>query len=146
MKGISDPTDAAEETIERAAVKIAAGAEVPDVEKYCLGIGRNIAKERWRRERREDVAFRQFIDNLADNSSVELERIERILKPCFDGLEGDDRELLLSYCRIPEDMSRAEQRRRLAEQRQTTVIALRIRVSRLRGKLADCMEGRLAHG
>jgi hypothetical protein len=28
MKGISDPAEAAEETIERAAVKIAAGADV----------------------------------------------------------------------------------------------------------------------
>lgn len=142
MKGVSDPAEAAEETIERAAVKIAAGANVPDVERYCLGIARNVALERWRLNRREDVAFRQFADGLNDDSSVEVERIERILKPCFDRLGDEDRELLLSYCRMPEGMSRAEQRRQLAEEMQTTVLALRIRISRLRTKLAECVEGR----
>ena len=142
MKGVSDPAEAAEETIERAVVKIAAGADVPDVEKYCLGVARNVALERWRLGRREDAAFRRFVESLADDSSAEVERIERILKPCFDGLGGEDRELLVSYCRAPGSASRAEQRRRLAEEMRTTMLALRIRVSRLRAKLADCVEGR----
>ena len=142
MKGVADPAEAAEETIERATAKIAAGAEVPDVEKYCLGVARNVALERWRLERREDAAFRGFVEAVAVDSSAEVERIERILKPCFDGLGGEDRELLLSYCRAPEGESRARQRRRLAEEMHTTMLALRIRVSRLRARLADCVEER----
>jgi DNA-directed RNA polymerase specialized sigma24 family protein len=141
LKGICDPAAAAEETIDRAAVRIAGGAEVPDVERYCLGIARNVVKERWRLERREGSAFRRFFDALADDSTVEVERIERILKPCFEGLEEDDRELLVAYCGAVEGLSRAEHRRRLAEKKKTTVLALRIRVSRLRGRLSDCVEG-----
>src|SRR5436309_3407983 len=60
LKGISDPESAADDTIDRAVIKIAAGAVVPDVEKYCLGIARNIAKEKYRLFNREELALRKF--------------------------------------------------------------------------------------
>jgi DNA-directed RNA polymerase specialized sigma24 family protein len=142
MKGISDSMSAADETLRRTAEKIVGGANVPEVENYCLGIARNVTKEWWRREQREDVVFRRFTESLADESSEEVERIERILKPCLERLEDVDRDLLLEYCRVPEGLSRAEHRRRLADKLQTTMLALRIRVSRLRAKLTDCVEGR----
>lgn len=140
MKGVSDPADAAAETVERAAVRISRGADVPDVEKYCLGIARNVARERWRREQREDTGSRRFIESLASGSAEEVERIEQILKPCFEQLEDEEQELMVAYCRIPEGLFRAEYRRHLAEKRGLTVRALRIRVSRLRDRLADCVE------
>lgn len=142
MKGISDSTGAADETLKRAAERIIGGANVPDVEKYCLGVARNVAKEWWRREQREDVVFRLFIESLADDSAEEVERIERILKPCFERLEDKDRTLLVDYCQVPEGLTHAEHRRRLAEKLRTTMLALRIRISRLRVKLADCVEAR----
>jgi hypothetical protein len=37
--------------------------------------------------------------------------------------------------------ARSEHRRRLAEQMKTTVVALRMRVTRLRGTLSDCVTG-----
>lgn len=141
MKGVSDPADAAGDVIERAAVRISGGAIVPNVESYCIGIARNVANELWRRERREERAFRRFTESLADNSAEEVERIRRILKPCFEQLEDKDRELLVAYCRIPEGLSRAEHRRRLAEEIGMSMRALRTHVSRLRDKLEACVEG-----
>jgi len=142
MKGISDTTGATHETIKRAGERLAGGANVPDMEKYCLGIARNVAKEWWRRERREERVFRRFTDSLANNSAEEVERIQRILKPCFERLEDKDRDLLVAYCRIPEGLSHAEHRRRLAEEMGMTVRALRTQISRLRDELEDCVEGR----
>ena len=73
LKGLSDPGDAADETIDRAVLKIAAGAIVPDVEKYCFGIARNIVKERSRHLQREDSAFHKFIEDLSNSSAEQVE-------------------------------------------------------------------------
>jgi DNA-directed RNA polymerase specialized sigma24 family protein len=143
MKGISDSTGAADETLRRAAQRLTGGADVPSMENYCLGIARNVANEWWRRERREEVVFRRFVQSLADNSAEEVDRIEHVLKPCFEGLKSKDRELLQDYCAAPEGLSRAEHRRSLAEKLGLTLRALRIQVSRLRDRLEECVEGLL---
>jgi hypothetical protein len=148
LKGISDPGTAADDAIDRAAVKIIAGAPVPDVDKYCLGFARNIARERWRLEQRESSVFQRFIEALAEDSDEEVERIHRILRPCFGELAAEDQRMLVDYCRVICGRARAEHRRRLAEGLKTTVQALRMHVTRLRTALADCVrkhsEGRQA--
>jgi DNA-directed RNA polymerase specialized sigma24 family protein len=139
LRGISDPANAADETVERARLKICAGADVPVVEAYCLGIARNVAKERWRREQKEHSVFPLFIESLANNSDEEVERIQRILKPCFEQLTKEDQAVLRAYCQELRGRPRAEHRRQLAEKMKTTMLGLRLRVTRLRSKLADCV-------
>ena len=140
MKGISEPTSAADETIDRAAIKISGGAPVPDADKYCMGIARNIARERWRAEQREGSAFINFIADLANHSDEQVERIQRILKPCFDELAVEEQKLIKDYCQVLHGQARAEHRRQLAKAMNTTVLALRMRVTRLRSILAECVE------
>jgi DNA-directed RNA polymerase specialized sigma24 family protein len=140
LKGVSDPVSAADDTIDRAAVKIHSGVPVPDVDKYCLGIARNIAKERFRRAQREHSTFLNFTESLANNSNEQVARIYDLLKPCFDQLTVEEQNLLSSYCQLVRGRARAEHRRELAEKMQTTVLALRMRVTRLRGILADCVK------
>jgi hypothetical protein len=146
MKGVSDPEGAADETVDRAAINIIAGKTVPDVERYCWGIARNIARERWRHEQRESSTFLLFIQNLANDCDEEIERIQRILKPCFDRLGAEEKRLLLAYCHVPNGRARAEHRRLLAEAMKTTVQALRMSVTRLRSTLTDCVEKRSSNG
>ena len=146
MKGVCDPAGAADETIDRAVKRIAGGADVPDAEKYCTGIARNIAKERLRVERRESQAFLRFLEDLNDDASEEVLRIERILKPCFDLLVSEDRELLAAYCYVLRGRARAEHRRELAASMNTTVEGVRMQVTRLRKELADCVEKRSKDG
>lgn len=140
MKGVSEAEEAADETIDRAVVKICAGAPVPDVNKYCLGIARNVAKERRRREQRDKSVFLRFVDDLNNDSNEEVERIERILKPCFNQLAAEEQELLIAYCQISRGRMRADYRRQLAEKRETSVLALRMRVTRIRSVLSACVK------
>src|SRR4051812_21126409 len=142
LKGVSEPGIAADETLDRAAVKICAGTPVPDVSRYCLGIARNVVKQGLRREHREKSVFQHFIEGLNDDSDEEIERIERVLRPCFEQLSDDERRLLLDYCQVLRGRARAEHRRQLAEAMKTTVLALRMRVTRLRGILGECVEKR----
>lgn len=142
LRGIASTGQAADDTLDRAAVKICAGTPVPDVSKYCLGIARNVAREIYRREQRERATFLVFIQNLADNSDEEIERIQHILRPCFEQLAVEDRELLAAYCQIFHGRARAEHRRALAETMNTTVQSLRMRVTRLRSTLTECVKHR----
>lgn len=144
MKGVADSVDAAYDTLDRAAVKICGGAPVPDVSKFCLGIARNVVKERLRRERREGAVFLQFIENLNENCDEEIDRIYRVLKPCFEQLADEDRNLLSTYHQILRGRARAEHRRCMAEAAQTSILALRMRVTRLRSILTDCARRSLA--
>ena len=142
LKGITDPVSAADETIDRAALKITTGTPVPDVDRYCLGIARNITKERFRRTQRENLVFLKFIEDVNNSSAEEVERIKQLLKPCFEQLTVEEQRLLAAYCQVIQGQARAEHRRRLAETMMTTVLALRMRVTRLRNGLADCVKKR----
>jgi hypothetical protein len=138
MKGVCDPMGATDATINVAVRKIAEGAPVPDAEKYCMGIARNIAKERLRGERRELKAYLEFTANLENDAGEQIARIEQILKPCLELLAAEDRELLVAYCQVLRGRARAEHRRELAASMNTTVPGLRMRVTRLRKELMDC--------
>lgn len=142
MKGISDAEAAADEAINRAATKIGAGAPVPEVDRYCLGIARNIAREKRRLTQRETLAFRKFIEDADEFPIEQLERIYGVLKPCFEQLTNEDQQLLLEYCRQIQGQARAAIRRELAEAMQITMLALRVRVTRLRNRLTDCVQKR----
>jgi hypothetical protein len=146
LKGTSDPVSAADETIDRAILKIDAGAPVPDAGKYCMGIARNLALEKFRHTEREHTAFQSFIENLPNGADEQVERIYEILKPCFELLAPDDQQLLMGYCQVMQGRARSEHRRQLAEAMMTTVLALRMRVTRLRGSLADCVRQRSRAG
>ena len=143
FKGISDSEDAADDTIDRAVAKVDGGAIVPDVEKYCFGIARNIARERLRLMNRENKAFQEYLDGLNSSSAEQVERIYLVLKPCFEELDAEDRELLLMYCQEIQGRARAEHRRQVAATLNLTMLALRVRVTRLRSNLADCVRKRL---
>lgn len=146
LKGLSDPVNAADETIDRAALKISAGAPVPDVGKYCMGIARNIVKERLRRIQREHSAFLHFVNDPSSASDEQLDRIYSVLKPCFEELSLEEQQLLAAYCQVMQGRARAECRRQLALTMQTTMLALRMRVTRLRTNLANCVKKRTNEG
>lgn len=144
MKGISDAHSAADETIDRAMMKIAAGSDVPDVTNYCMGIARNIVKEKLRLMQRESSAFQNFIETLADSSAEQVERIYQVLKPCFEQLSAADQNLLIEYCQVLRGSARIEHRRQLAAKLDSTMLAVRMRVTRLRKTLTDCVKSSAA--
>jgi hypothetical protein len=145
MKGISDTVRGATETIERAVVLSRDGRSIPVMERFCVGIAKNVAKEMRRLEQREGTSFLNFMRQLSDNPEEQVERIENVLKPCFAQLAAEDQRLLEDYCRVLRGRARAEHRRRLAETLGTSLLGLRMRVTRLRGVLAACVK-KLAGG
>ncbi len=142
LKGLTDPASAADETLDRAVMKVEAGAVVPDVDKFCFGIARYIAKERFRLLVREILAFHEFMNAVINHSNEQVERIYEILKPCLELLTIDEQQMLMEYCHQIRGRARAEHRRELAERMNRSEGSVRINVSRLRQTLAKCVQAR----
>ena len=141
LKGMSDPVRDADDALDRAGEKIVKGQDIPDIDRFCIGIARNIVLERLREKKREESAFLKFIDHYQDKSSEALvERIANLMRPCFEQLPTEDQDLLTSYCKVPPGVDRAEHRRQLAKTLKSTISALRIRVTRLRRGLENCVK------
>ncbi len=138
-RGSGDPTAAADEALDRAGRRIAEGAEVPNLDNFCLGIARFIIKEGWRFDTRESTAFLQFLEQHEHATAEQIDRFS-FMKICFEELPLYDRNLLNSYCAALRGQARAKHRRELAEGLNVTVSALRIRVTRLRQGLDDCLK------
>jgi DNA-directed RNA polymerase specialized sigma24 family protein len=138
-RGAADTSAAADETLDRAARRIAEGAAVPNVDNFCLGIARFIIKEGWRFNTRESSAFLQFLEQHEHATAEQIDRFS-LMKTCFEQLPQSDQDLLNSYCAALSGKERAKLRRELAEELNRTVSALRIRVTRLRQGLAECLK------
>ena len=138
-RGIADTAAAADEVLDRAARRIAEGSEVPNIDSFCLGIARFIIMEGWRINTRESSAFLQFLEQHRQATAEQIDRFS-FMKMCFEQLPQYDRNLLNSYCAALRGQARAKHRRELAAGLNVTVSALRIRVTRLRQGLEDCLK------
>ena len=138
-RGVADPSAAADETLDRAARRLAEGAEVPNIDSFCLGIARFIIMEGWRFNTRESTAFLQFLEQHEQATAEQIDRFS-LMKICFEDLPQYERRLLNSYCAALRGQARAKHRRELADDLGLTVSALRIRVTRLRQALEDCLK------
>ena len=138
-RGVADTSAAADETLDRAGRRIAEGTDVPNVDNFCLGIARFIIKEGWRLNTRESTAFLQFLEQHEHATAEQIDRFS-FMNTCFEELPQYDRNLLNAYCAALRGRARAQHRRELAENLGLTVSALRIRVTRLRQGLEDCLK------
>ena len=139
LRGVADPAGCADETLDRAGKRLADDAEVSDITHFCMGIARFIIMERWRVDTRESAAFLHFLE-LNESVSEDDLNLFSLMRSCLDQLPQYDRELLISYCIVPRGRERAQHRRELAVEKHFTVPALRIRVTRLRRGLDDCVK------
>ena len=137
-RGLADPTAAADETLDRADKMIAEGTEVSNVDNLCLGIARLIMTEDWPFNNRESSAFLQFLEQHSQ-ATGDVDRFS-LMRSCLDQLPQSSRNLLNSYCGAPTGPAGAKYRRELAEQLGLKVPELRVRVTRLRRDLDDCVK------
>ena len=140
MRGDPDPLTAADETVDRAAAKIAEGIVVPDIRRYCLGIARLVGLERYRQAQREKNSFLGFAKNQESKFDEQVEEAFRLMAHCLEQLPQREQELLTAYCQELQGQERAQKRLQLAEQWDTTTMGLRLRVHRLRLRLAECVK------
>jgi DNA-directed RNA polymerase specialized sigma24 family protein len=145
-----DAEDLVDETFNRVGEKLESDNEgIHDVTAFVWGVAKNIRQEALRREskivRLPDLpgAEEHFPSpRVADGEVVESHGRLKCLRRCIQHFSAGDRRLLLKY-HAPRGR-RGEGRRRLAQETGLTMLALRVRVNRLRFKLEQCIKECLA--
>ncbi len=138
LRGVADPSVAADEALDWAARIIAEGNEVPDIDAVCLRIARYMMGGS-RHNTGESTAFLQFLEQQENATDTEIDRVN-LMKTCYEKLPRSDRELLDSYCIAPPGLGRPKYLEHLAAQLNTSLTALSIRVTLLRRGLDNCVK------
>ena len=139
LRGVADPTVAADEALNRAAIKMAEEVEVSDINGFCLGIARSMLMEGSRQNTRESTAFLQFLEQHKDATDRQTASFN-LMKTCFEKLPQADKELLDSYCIAPFGLGRPQYLKQLAERLNTSLTTLSIHVTKLRRDLDTCVK------
>src|SRR5579862_1050787 len=128
--GAADAEELADETLDRVARKLEAGAEIPDgsLGAYVRGVGRMVFYE-WSRRPRADHAA---IEVAAASAASDDHRALAQLDGCLASLTPDERRLVLAYYG---EGRAADVRRTLAAELGVSPTALRIKAHRLRARL-----------
>jgi len=149
FRGSLDPEEQADETINRVARRISEGQQInASIETYAYAVARNI----WREYLIQPHRVSSFGESLPDKHSYqnsrqlniqaaereELERRLECLEACIQSLSSPQRELITNYYQGERDV-RIKNRRDLAQALGIPLNALRIRVSRLRDQIEDCV-------
>jgi DNA-directed RNA polymerase specialized sigma24 family protein len=138
--------DLADETLNRLAKKIAGGEEIRDVLRYCYGLARWV----WIEYLKRPDANSEPLDNapvpgfMPPDSLLGKER-EACYQHCLRELANGEQELIFEYW-DHENQPHRNARREMATRRKLTLLALRIRVCRIKDKLKACFSTCLEKG
>lgn len=108
---------------------------------YFYGVARNLIRE-YHSSRTVMVALEDadIIDgSIVDDTDDEVEQVDLCLRKCMERLELRDRELVLAYYQ-KDGQAKIELRRELAGKLGIDTNALRVKMHRIRGSLAHCIQ------
>jgi len=138
-RGARFSEELADETLDRAARKIAAGEVVRSLHHYCIGVARLVLLEAFKRRTSDERGRAEFARSAtALTAPSETVEAEQCLTHCLDRLQPDNRELVIRYY-DGDGGAKAVIRRSLSERFRLPGSALRMRVLRLREALELCV-------
>jgi DNA-directed RNA polymerase specialized sigma24 family protein len=138
--GAASPEELADETLDRVARKLEAGADIPDgsLGAYVRGVARMVFHEWTRRPRAAQGTVDVAAAPRDGSESAALDQLDA----CLDALDPAERGLLLKYYG---EGRLADVRRHLAGELGLTQTALRIRAHRLRVRIETAMKRSLTY-
>lgn len=151
-RGIASPEECADEALDRAGRRLAAGASVEpsDLSVYVYGVARNIVHEQWKsaarasagrpREARLPLAHDPQVE---DETSRLADRRSACLDACLPRLDPESRLLILGYYE-GQRRDRIDHRQVLARELGVSPQSLRVRLHRIRARLLVCLNECLA--
>ena len=143
LKGDFEPETAADETLDRVALKLSENGEIEDLTKYSFGVARFIFLERIKANKKEKVAVEEFY---ADQTAfVESEETDDFapFRDCFEKLPDDEKNILRDYFADIPFAQVFVYRQELSEKYKISLNNLRMKIFRLRQRLENCVKKKL---
>jgi RNA polymerase sigma factor (sigma-70 family) len=146
------PEELADETLNRVARKLVEGVPVADLNRYALGVARNVLQESYRQPARatlsldelppqSDLKASREAERAREDAAEEEQRLD-CMRRCLHELPADQHDLLIEYYQ-DEKRARIDHHKEMAERLGLTPNALYLQVHRLREKLASRLEALL---
>lgn len=145
-RGVPDPDELADETIDRVARRLAGGEEIAseDPGAYFHGVARNVLREHWDRTQRRpgDVSIEGDLPDVSrdDEGGADDEPRLGCFERCLAALSPETRQLVLRYY-TDEKRAKIDGRQQMAQALGIGLNALRIRMFRVRATLVECVRG-----
>ena len=143
-RGAENPLDDIDETINRVARRITEGEQIKDLNAYFYGVARLVWLENLRAREKDPTPLELAPTPAAPNTTeLEVERQLRedrleCLESCLSSLSPDNRTLIVEYYREEKGI-KIEHRRQQATKLNTSLNGLRLRASRIRAELTQCI-------
>jgi DNA-directed RNA polymerase specialized sigma24 family protein len=131
--------EAADETLDRAARRLAEGVAVTTVESFVLGIARNVVREGWKKPKVVELDWRRVAAPETAAPQPALDCLER----CLERLAPASRSWVERFY-TGDGGEKIRARAALAAELGIDTNALRVRMHRVRGKLEACVRACLA--
>ena len=142
IKGDSSPEEAADETLDRVAVKLGEAVLIENLTNYSFGVARLVFLENLRKTEKSKKALENYrAKNERQNTDEETDDFSP-LRECFESLADNEKKILRAYFA---DLPHAEldkERRKLTALLDVSLNNLRLKVFRLRRRLEDCVRGK----
>ena len=137
------PLEHTDEAINRVARRITEGEPIRDINSYFYGVARLVWLENLREREKQATLQLAPTPIAADTSDLEVERQHRedrldCLERCLAQLSTANRTLIVEYYR-EEKGTKIEHRKQQALRLNTTLNGLRLRASRIRAELSQCV-------
>lgn len=136
----------ADDTIDRVSRRLEEGEVIraSDPAIYFYGVARNVLKEYWTEQRKEQTLerssgpVRETPAGQWDLDHQEVDERLECLDRCLAGLSRENKQLIMTYYRS-EKSGKIADRTELANRLKLSAGALRIRAHRIRGQLEECV-------
>ena len=141
LKGLSEPEQSADETINRIPERINENTKTEDIRFIAFSVAKFVFLEKIRREKKQINAADSGGYGEAAAAVTHFDETDEFepLRKCFNSLYEHERELLVNYFPdLPADELSAR-RQKLADREGIDLNALRNRISRLRKRLEECV-------
>jgi DNA-directed RNA polymerase specialized sigma24 family protein len=138
--------DLADEVLNRLAKKITEGEDIRDLSRYCYGLARWVWIEYLNRPGAKNEPLDETVTpGFTPPDSLIREEREACFQHCLQKLAAGEQELIFEYCEH-QNQPYHNTRREMAKRRQLTLVALRLRVCRIKDKLKVCFATCLEKG
>lgn len=146
-RGAVDPDALVDEVMDRVLQRLTDGAIIHSPSSYFYSVARHLLREESQKNARLQTAlesdsslkleYNPIVEQAEQEDAAESFRRLTCLKGCLAKLSAQDRELVLQYYRYGKE-GKSLRRQKLANMLGIPLNALRIRVFRIRTRLADC--------
>ncbi len=127
----------ADETIDRAARKMAQGEEIRNIHSYLVAVARFVYLEVAKEQEKANTALRQIPQNSATQQLQPEDVRLDCVRACLQSLPAQSYRLLMDYYQ-GQTRAKIDSRKRMAENSGISSHTLRMRLHRIRLKLEEC--------